>query len=309
MAYILIAAGFALLLVGGDVLVRGAVGIARRAGLPPLVIGLTLVGFGTSTPELLTSVNAALAGSPGIAVGNVVGSNVANILLILGVAAMVGPIAVFRTEFRRDAATLVLATLLASGLMATGALGRGAGALLLAGLCAFLVVTLRSGGGVAEADEEPEGAPSGAARSWLAFAGGLAGVVVGADLLVSGATELARGLGVSDAVIGLTIVAIGTSLPELVTSVVAARRGQAGVALGNVLGSNVFNLLGILGATALIAPIPVPREILSFDIWVMGAATAALLAVAVTGWRVSRVEGAALLLAYAAYLGWLGATA
>ena len=309
MAYLLIVAGFALLLIGGDVLVRGAVGIARRAGLSPMVIGLTLVGFGTSTPELLTSVNAALAGAPGIAVGNVVGSNVANILLILGVAALVGPIAVSRGDFGRDAAMLVLATLLAGGLMATGALGRGAGLALLAGLSAFLWIALRSGGGIAEEAPGRDAPEPGRGRSWLAFAGGLALVILGADMLVSGATGLARGLGVSEAVIGLTIVAIGTSLPELVTSVMAARRGQAGVALGNVLGSNVFNLLGILGATALIAPIPVPPEILAFDLWVMAAATAALVVLAVTGWRVSRGEGAALLAAYAAYLGWLAATA
>ena len=309
MAYVLIVAGFVLLLVGGDVLVRGAVGIARRAGLSPMVIGLTLVGFGTSTPELLTSVNAALSGAPGIAVGNVVGSNVANILLILGVAALIAPIAVSRGDFRRDAASLVLATLLAVGLMATGALGRGAGLVLLVGLAAFLLVTLRSGGGVAEADSVPQEPLPGRAWSWLAFAGGLGVVILGADMLVAGATELARGLGVSEALIGLTIVAIGTSLPELVTSVVAARRGQAGVAFGNVLGSNVFNLLGILGATAVVAPIAVPPQILVFDLWVMVAATAALVVIAVTGWRISRGEGAALLLAYVAYLGWLAATA
>ena len=308
MHYLLIAAGFATLLLGGEVLVRGAVGVARRAGLPPLVIGLTLVGFGTSMPELLTSVNAALVGAPGIAVGNVVGSNVANILLILGVAALMAPIAVDRAAFRRDAASLILATLLAGALLATGALGRTAGLILVAGLAAFLFATLRSGGGIAEPDEA-EGPMPGRAASWALFGGGLAFVILGADLLVRGATGLARDLGVSEAVIGLTVVAVGTSLPELVTSVVAARRGQAGVAFGNVLGSNVFNLLGILGATALVAPIAVPAQIVAVDLWVMAAATAALVGFAVSGWRISRREGAALLLAYAAYLGWLAAAA
>ena len=306
MTFLLIAAGFVLLVAGGEALVRGAVGAARRLGMSPMLIGLTLVGFGTSTPELVTSVQAALAGSPGIAVGNVVGSNICNILLILGVAAAVMPIAVKRREIQRDGAAVTAATVLGIVLILSGWLGRGAGLVMVAGLVAYLVLALKTTEAFAHEDDS---APPPLGRSAFYFVGGLALTVLGARLLVQGAIAAATALGVSEAVIGLTVVAIGTSLPELVTSVVAARRGQPEVALGNVLGSNVFNLLGILGVTVIVAPISGSGGIAPLDLWVMAGATLTLVWVSVTGWRITRAEGGGLVAAYFAYLGWLAATA
>jgi cation:H+ antiporter len=306
MAYLLVAGGLVALLVGGDLLVRGAVGVARRLAVPPLVIGLTLVGFGTSAPELATSLQAALGGAPGIAAGNVVGSNIANILLILGFAALIRPIAVNGAAFRRDGTALIGATAAGVALMLSGTLLPWHGALLLAGLGAFLFATFRQPGPVAATDaseviEVAESRPP-LLRSSLFFAGGLLLVLAGARALVTGGVDIAAALGVSEAVIGLTIVAVGTSLPELVTSIMAARRGEGDVAFGNVVGSNIFNILGILGATALVTPLPVPDRILQVDLWAMAASTALLVGVAVTGLRVSRREGAGLLLLYGVYL-------
>jgi cation:H+ antiporter len=302
-------AGLALLLVGGDLLVRGAVSTASALGVPPLVIGLTLVGFGTSTPELMTSVQAALAGSPGVAVGNVVGSNICNILLILGIAAMIRPVEAAPGPFRRDGPVLAGATALCLAVLLAGGIGRLAGAAFVALLAAYVWAALAASRGAAAA-------PAGAAvvvtadrralvRGVPMALAGLGLVILGAGWLVDSAISIAAGLGVSDALIGLTIVAVGTSLPELTASVVAAWRGQSDVAFGNVVGSNIYNILGILGTTALVRPTPAPPEIMGFDGWVMTAATAALIAAAITGGRVSRAEGAAMLAGYAAYLGWL----
>jgi cation:H+ antiporter len=303
--WVFILAGFGLLLGGGDMLVGGAVSVARRMGLSPMMIGVTLVGFGTSTPELMTSLQAAFENAPGIAVGNVVGSNIANILLIIGVAALIRPIAVQKHGFRRDGTALALGTLLGAGALATGLLSFWVGVGLVVGLIAYLAATLllpmpgETGPDLGDCPVHPP------LRALLTFALGLAGVLLGARLLVDGAVGVARDLGVSETLIGLTIVAVGTSLPELVTSVVAARKGESDVALGNILGSNVFNLLGILGITAMVTPLAVPAEILSSDLWIMLAVTLALLAVAITGWKISRREGAVFLLGYIAYLGWL----
>lgn len=313
---VLLCAGLAALIVGGDILVRGAVALARRLGVSPAVIGLTLVGFGTSMPELVTSIEAGLSGAPGIAIGNVVGSNTANILLILGLSAVLSPLAVDPRAFRRDGPVLAAVSLLAMGVMLTGSVGRWAGAaglVLLAVYVSVAILSDRRRHGPVAALHEAEAAVIEAPRSWLrGFAlllGGLASTLVGARLLVDGAVGLAQAAGLSEAVIGLTVVALGTSAPELVTSLTAARRGESGVAMGNVIGSNIFNLLGILGAAALIAPMPVPTEIVRFDIWVMLAATAALLVAAGTGRRITRGEGAVLSLAYAVYLGVLVAGA
>ncbi|NBR90988.1 MAG: sodium:calcium antiporter [Rhodobacteraceae bacterium] len=306
MDWLYILAGFACLLIGGEALVSGAVSLAKRLGIPPMVIGLTLVGFGTSTPELVTSVQAALKGSPGIAVGNVVGSNIANILLILGVSALLAPIAVERLAFRRDGTGLILGTVLALALMLQGTLGAGSGMVLLLGLGVYLAASflIRVPGDAAPAEAGPVRSP---ALSLLWFVGGLALVLAGAHVLVLGAVGVARDLGVSETVIGLTIVAVGTSLPELVTSVIAARKGESDVALGNILGSNVFNLLGILGITALVTPLEVPPEILTGDLWIMLAVTVALIAACLTRVGISRKEGAGFLAGYGAYLWWLAA--
>jgi cation:H+ antiporter len=307
-----IMAGFAGLLLGGNLLVQGAAALAQRLGVPPMVIGLTLVGFGTSTPELVTSVQAAFAGAPGIAVGNVVGSNIANALLILGIAAVILPIAITPAAFRRDGSVLAIVTLAAVALLLWGEIGRVAGAVLLAALVVYTLGTLRverrSASAAralyeAEAAQLPASAPATPAwRDTVGLVGGIVVTILSAGLLVDGAIGMATALSVPEAVIGLTIVAVGTSLPELVTSAVAARRGQSDIALGNVIGSNIFNILGILGVTALLRPMEVPTRIAAFDGWAMLAATAAILLVARTGWRIGRREGAVLLTLYGAYL-------
>lgn len=305
MDLLFIAAGLAGLFFGGDRLVAGAVGIASRAGLSPLVIGLTIVGFGTSTPELLTSLRAAMLDAPGIAVGNVIGSNIANILLILGMAALVAPMAVAPGVLSRDGPSLAVATIVGAALVWFGALDRTGGLLLLGGLAAYLVLALRAP--APEVVELPEDTPQSARLlpAVVTFVFGLALTLLGAQLLVTGAISLARILAVPETIIGLTIVAVGTSLPELVTSLVAARRGHAEVAIGNVIGSNIFNLLGILGATAAIRPIAPLTGGIGFDLVVMLGATALLLLVAATDRRVSRREGGTLLALYAAYILWL----
>jgi len=302
--------GLAGLVIGGDLLVRGAVTLARGFGISPLIIGLTLVGFGTSTPELVTSLQAAFAGSPGIAVGNIVGSNIGNILLILGLAALIAPVAVAPEALRRDGVVMLAATLGFVAVALSGGIGRGVGAGFVGALVAYLLATVlierrRQSAAAAmyahEAEIVPEQSP-GTARAALLLLGGLIATLVGARFLVMGAIELAARLGMSEAVIGLTIVAIGTSMPELVTSVIAARKGHGDVAFGNIVGSNIFNILGILGVTALVHPLDVPPSIAALDIWVMLGATVAMLVLARTGWRVGRREGAAMVLAYLAYM-------
>ena len=305
--------GFAGLVVGGELLVRGAVAVARRFGVSPLMIGLTLVGFGTSAPELVTSLQAALVGAPGIAIGNVVGSNICNILLILGTAAVLRPVAARAAAFGRDGSMLVAATLVCLWVILSGEIGRAIGAvfvLSLAGYIAFTYFAERESGPDPDDPHAAEAADVAPVQGGLPvaaamFVAGMVLIVLGARFLVDAAIELSRTFGVSEAVIGLTVVAIGTSLPELVTSVVAAIRKHDDVAFGNIIGSNLFNILGILGVTALVTPIEVPPEIARLDIWVMVAATALLLVVTVTGWRITRREGALMLGGYGAYLAFL----
>lgn len=311
--FLLIAGGLVLLAIGGDVLVRGAVGTASKLGVSPLLIGLVLVGFGTSMPELTTSVQAALSGSPGIAVGNVVGSNIANILLILGAAALLSPIVVAKGVLSRDGSFLAVSQIALAAALFLTPVGRTSGGLLFAGLIAYIGLSYwldrRSKSGAAalhSAEAESVTPPKGGLLvSLLLLAGGIAGVVIGAKLLVDGAISIAEGFGISDAVIGLTVVAVGTSLPELAASVAAALKRQGDIALGNVIGSNIFNALGILGATAIIRPIEVPASILGSDVWIMLGAAALLVLVAATGRRIGRMEGLTLLLLYAAYTAWL----
>ncbi len=301
-------AGLLGLVIGGELLVRGAVRVAQIFRISPMVIGLTLVGFGTSSPELVTSLQAALSGAPGIAVGNVVGSNIANILLILGMAALISPIAVQARSLKRDGGFLVLATGLCAIAVISGSLGRFAGALFLLGLIVYLVLTLylerRASAETVYAAEAESVATGGIplpAASVMLLAG-LFATILGARFLVSGAVGIATNFGIPEAVIGLTIVAVGTSMPELVTSAIAARKGQSDVAFGNVIGSNIFNVLGILGVTAIVRPLEVPATIAAFDIHVMLAATALLFVVSVSGWRISRREGGLMLAAYGGYL-------
>ncbi|WP_316015652.1 calcium/sodium antiporter [Roseobacter sp. HKCCA0434] len=300
MSLILVAAGLALLLVGGEVLVRGAVALATRLGVPALLVGLLIVGFGTSMPELLTSVQAALAGAPGIAVGNVVGSNIANILLILGAAALVAPLPLPSTAL--DRAALAGSALLGALALWNGEAGRGVGLLLLAALAAYLAtaIWLARRGRLEIVTAQAPGDP--AWRIALNLALGLGGLLLGAQLLIRGAVEIAESLGVSQTVIGLTIVAVGTSLPELAASLVSARRGQPELAVGNIVGSNIFNILGILGVTALVVPLEVAPRIAALDMPLLLAITLILTFALWRGWRIARGAGAAMLLGYAAYL-------
>lgn len=322
---LLLLGGLVLLVLGGEFFVRGAVQIAERLGLSPLLIGLTLVGFGTSTPELVTSVQASLSGSPGIAVGNIVGSNIANVLVILGISALIVPVAVGRGALLRDGVVGLGAAIALVCVGLFGALDRTVGALFLLGLVAYIAYAWRE-----ESRGEPdhtaafqkaqafeETHPSGlhgagvaavgaGARGGLLSAGfavgGLVLVVFGGGLFVDGAVALAQALAMPETLIGLTIVAVGTSLPELVVSVVAALRRHADVALGNVLGSNIYNVLGIGGATAIISPTVIPAEIIAYDLWILLGVSALLLVMGRTGWRIGRREGAVLLMLYAAYV-------
>ncbi|WP_226583682.1 calcium/sodium antiporter [Acuticoccus sediminis] len=317
--------GLALLIAGGELLVRGAVRVATQLGVSPLVIGLTLVGFGTSTPELVTSAQAVLADAPGIAYGNIVGSNIANILLILGLAALLSPIAIAPAALKRDGLVMIAVAIAFAALAAAMPLGRVAGLAALSALMLYVYLAFRQervavpatgeahsaayDKSLALQEADPTLAPkrrgqNGLLVSLVIAVGGLALILVGGNFLVDGAVELARGLGVSEAVIGLTIVAVGTSMPELVTSIVAGLKRQGDVALGNVMGSNIYNVLGIGGFTALIAPGEVPAEIVGFDNLVMVAVSLALLLAAWTGQRISRWEGGLLLTGYVGYL-WL----
>ncbi|GGK49851.1 calcium/sodium antiporter [Salinarimonas ramus] len=321
---LLVATGLVLLVLGGDLLVRGSVKAATRLGVSPLVIGLTLVGFGTSTPELVTSVQASLAGAPGIAIGNIVGSNIANILLILGISALIAPIAIDSRALRRDGVVALAAAIAFAALAFVWPLDRVVGAVFVVGLAVYIFTAFRQERAVVAAPEHgalydkavatqgadealvPDPAEKGGSLVWpilLALAG-LVLVVGGGKLLVDGATELARGLGISEAVIGLTVVAVGTSLPELVTSVVAALRRQADVAFGNIVGSNIYNILGIGGVTGLIAPVDIPVEIARFDAPIMVGVTLLMLLFAFTSRRIVRWEGAVLIAGYVAYV-WL----
>lgn len=317
MVYAEIALGLVLLVAGAELLVRGSVTLARRIGVSSLLIGLTLVGFGTSTPELVASVTGALKGSPGIAVGNVVGSNICNVLLILGASALIYPLATTRQAFKRDGPVLLGASLLFLAITWYGWLSRPVGAIFIALLAAYIIYTYRTekvdpnaSGALhsAEAEQVPALSLSWPLAALLALAG-IGVLVVGAYLLVDGAIQIARGYGISETIIGLTVVAIGTSLPELATSIVAAMRKEADVAIGNVVGSNIYNILGILGVTALVQPIAMPPEIMAFDIWVMLAAAVLLVVFALSGLRINRWEGGLLLAGYAAYIAYLASIA
>jgi len=307
--WILGVAGLLLLFAGGEALVRGAASLALRLGLSPVAIGMTVVAFGTSTPELVVSLDAAFGGVPDIAVGNVVGSNIANVTLILGVAMLFGPARVVARTVLFDAPFVVVVSLLVILVLGDQQVSRAEGLLLVSGLALFTGATLyqgrrESGLVVQEFEQAIEtGAPS-VPVSVLLVVGGLSGLVVGGGLFLESAVALARIVGLSEAVIGLTIVAVGTSLPELITSVLAASRGQGDIAVGNVLGSNVFNVLGILGTTAVVLPLE-PGGISPGTLWVMVGSAVAVALLAATGTRIRRWEGGVLLTFYVLYTLWL----
>ena len=301
MDYLYVALGLVGLFLGGDALVRGSVGLARRMAISPLLIGLTVVGFGTSTPELLVSVEAALGGVPDVALGNVIGSNIANVLLIIGATALIWPIAVSGATLRRDTGVMVAAALALIPIFALGEVGRAAGLALVTALAGYLVwAYLAPGDAVPDEADLPPPMPAPRAALWLV--GGLVALMLGARFLVDGAVAIAQDFGLSEAFIGLTIVAVGTSLPELATSVVAALRRQSAIAIGNVIGSNIFNVLGILGVTAIISPIPVAPRFLVFDLPIMIAASLLLTGLLLLRPAIGRVLGALMLIAYIAYI-------
>jgi len=308
---LLVLAGITALTVGGEGVVRGALAAANRLGVSPLLAGLVIVGFGTSTPELVVSIDAALNARPDIAVGNVVGSNIANVLLVLGICALITPLTITRAALMRDGLTVlgvsVLFVLLAGG---TG-LARPDAAILIGCLAAYLAwvyrgETRRMDGATEMYRHEAEELtllPRGTARIVVMIAAGMALLVAGSRLMITGAVGIGSMLGVSEAVIGLTVVAVGTSLPELAVSVLAALRRHADVAVGNILGSNIFNLLGILGVSALLQPLPLHQRILRIDQWVMCGSALVLTLFLATGLRLNRLEGGILLVAYIAYIG------
>ncbi|MFN3954592.1 MAG: calcium/sodium antiporter [Pararhodobacter sp.] len=300
---VMVAGGLVALVLAGDALVKGAVNLSLRLGIPALIVGLTVVAFGTSAPELIVSVQAVLAGVPALALGNVVGSNTANILLVLGVPALIAAVPVAR-DLSRDYAIMMAASVLFIALAFTGQFGPWQAGVLLGGLALMLadcyLRARRERAGAEALEGAEEGISGGRIALYLGL--GLVGLPLGAHFLVEGSVGLARSFGVSEAVIGLTIVAVGTSLPELATTVAAALRREAGVAMGNVLGSNVFNLLAIIGIAGLVGPIPVPTEMLQSDLWVMLGASVLL---GLFIWRrqaISRGWGALLLLLYAGYV-------
>ena len=298
-------AGLALLVVGGDFLVRGAVALALRLGVAPVIVGLTVLAFGTSAPELIVSVAAAVGGQPGIALGNVVGSNIANILLILGATALIAPVHSHDDELKVSWRYAVMASVALIVLCFAGPLVWWHGVVLLAGLGLSLAAQIRRarrGQGDAPELEMQRDSPRRIAI-WLLI--GLLALPVGARLLVDGASDIARDFGISETVIGLTLVAIGTSLPELAASVASALRGRADMALGNVIGSNLFNILAILGITAFFGPLEVPGQMLRFDLWFMLACTIALGPFLLRHIPVGRVAGGVLVAVYAGYTAWL----
>ncbi len=308
MMYLQVAAGLVILLICGELLVRGAVAVAELGGVSKLVIGFTIVAFGTSAPELVVCINAALEGSPGIAFGNVVGSNIANILLVLGVPALIYPLTCDNRSALRDSFIMIGGSLLFTLLAWIGFIGFWQGALLVAALALVIYIAYRraKSGGDDSADdaleEYEENMPKTIWLSLLFILAGLIGLVIGSRLLVDGAVSIAMTAGVSEEIIGLTLVALGTSLPELATSLIAAFRRHGDVAIGNVLGSNLFNITGIIGATALIKPLEAPVQILHFDLIIMLAASAILIPIFLMHKPIGRVLGAVFCAAYISYI-------
>ena len=310
MFWLLAALGLVILLLAGDALVKGAVNLSLRLGVPAMIVSLTIVAFGTSAPELLIAISAVLEDAPGIAIGNVVGSNTANILLVLGVPALLVPLATSQCETRKNYLYMIVGSLLFIVVAFFEPITWVSSIFLLGALAFVLLDSARTArkhrketAGAAAVEDLEEADPD---MSWPMIGFyillGIIGLPLGADLLVDSATEIAHMFNVSDTVIGLTLVAIGTSLPELATTVMATLRRQAEVALGNVIGSNMFNLLAIVGVAALVGPIPVSQSILTFDIWIMLAASLALVPFVYFRLNMGRSVGVLFCVLYAAYM-------
>jgi cation:H+ antiporter len=299
-------AGLALLIWGADLLVKGASRVAAGFGISPLVIGLTVVAFGTSSPEMAISVSSALKGEADIAVGNVVGSNIFNVLFILGVSALITPLVVSKQLVKLDVPIMIGVSVLALVLSFDGRIAMWEGILLFAGIIAYMIMAVRVGKASGDSGEAIEGADRTVVNLAL-IAIGLVLLVLGSQWLVSAAITIATAMGVSELVIGLTIVAAGTSMPEVATSITAAIRGQRDIAVGNVVGSNIFNILAVLGLTAIVAPggLPVSQAAINFDYPVMIAVAVACLPIFFVGYTIQRWEGAVFLGYYVAYTAYL----
>jgi len=315
-AFLFLVLGLILLVIGAEMLVRGASRLALRLGISPLVIGLTVVAFGTSSPEMAVSIGAGLAGQADIAMGNIVGSNIFNVLLILGLSALIVPLVVSQQLVRLDVPIMIGASILLLVMAFDGRISRFDGLLLTAGVIAYTVFAIRQGRKEsAEVQAEYEQEYGAGKQTWLdrlpvqiaLIAAGLALLVLGANWLVDGAVAIARMFGVSELIIGLTIVAAGTSMPELATSVVAALRGERDIAVGNIVGSNIFNILSIAGVASLVTPggLEVAASLLRFDLLVMIAVAVACLPIFTAGHRIERCHGALFVGYYVAYVVYL----
>ena len=307
MSFVWMAIGVVLLTFGAELLVRGAVRLAAAVGLSPLIIGLTVVAFGTGAPELAVSLKAALSGQADIALGNVVGSNMLNVLFVLGISALIAPLAASSQLVRLDVPVMIGVSALTWLMAANGMIDRLDGFILASGLVGYTLLLVYMGRRSPVAEQAPDLGEEPAKKtpwSLIQLVIGLALLVLGARWFVDGATDLARMLGVSELMIGLTIVAMGTSLPEVATSIVASLRGQRDMAVGNVVGSNIFNILGVLGLTASVSEsgVSVAPEAWRFDIPIMTAVAFMCLPIFFTGGRISRLEGALLLGYYTAYI-------
>ena len=309
MMYAMTAAGLVFLFLAGEALVRGSVGLARSLGIPPLLIGLTIVAFGTSAPELFVSINAALSGAPGLSVGNIVGSNIANVWLVLGASALLAATPTDQDGLNRNVLMMLVATGAFVFFCMRGTLDFFAGQVLFGMLIVFLAYSgyeaLKSRANTDKAEDAledlaPETSPIWLDSIWLLV--GIIGLPIGAHLIVVGGTAIAATYGVSDALIGLTIVAIGTSLPELATTIMAAWRRHTDVAVGNVVGSNIFNYLAIGGTTALVVPVPVPEEFLRIDLWVMAFACLMILPYSMRKGTLAWRSGLLFMMAYIGYI-------
>ena len=316
--FILFLVGLILLVGGAELLVRGASSLAAAAGVSPLIVGLTVVAFGTSAPELAVSVRSALSSQAAadIAIGNIVGSNICNVLLVLGLAAVISPLSVSTRLVRQDVPIMIIISVMLGFFALDGNVGLADGLCLFGGVVAFTLFTLQQGRRESALAVAEESAPQAAgAGRWVPDLGsvvaGLALLLLGSSWLIRSAVSIAQSFGVSELVIGLTLIALGTSLPEVATSVMASFRGQRDLAVGNVVGSNIFNILAVLGATAIVAPdgVRVAPAVLRFDLPVMMAVSVACLPIFFTGFVVSRFEGLAFLGCYAAYAGYLALAA
>jgi len=301
---LLIIAGFVLLFLGGELLLRGSIALAKRFQLSNLLIGAVVIGFGTSTPELSASISAALKGAPDIALGNVIGSNTANVFLIAGMAGLLCPLKIPYANVHRDVVMMVVSSVMLVVMMWFETLDMITGVIFLLTLAGYIIWSFQSSDD--DCDNEAISAKTySTGMAFVLLAVGIATLTGGAALMVDGVIGVARRFGISEAIIGLTVVAVGSSLPELATAIISSIQKQSEMVLGNIIGSSIFNVLAILGVTALIQPIPVSPQMMAFDVWVMIAATLLLTLLIVMGIKISRRIGSLMVIGYLSYVIWL----